>query len=260
MKRIHIVGCGPRSGTTLMAELMIACMNIDAHGVHEDSIHCPPPRGSRIFLTKKPVDILVVEPVLRVCPCLHVIYLLRDPRDMVCSRHGKASDRYWSSLTFWKTYTPHGRRLAGHRRFIAVRYEDLVADPDGVQSQLVERMPFLEKKALFSSFHKMSSPSKDSLDALGGVRPVSVSSVGSWRRHLPRVAGQLRLHGPITEDLIEYGYEKDDSWLGELDGVEPDLSPGHLPEHFHAKALKRVRRFRRLKALGVLFRNCLRRA
>lgn len=67
MKRIHIVGSGPRTGTTLIAKMMIACFEIDLHTEHEDSIYTLPPCKGNIFLTKLPRDILVIEPVLLLC-------------------------------------------------------------------------------------------------------------------------------------------------------------------------------------------------
>jgi hypothetical protein len=35
VKRIHIVGAGPRTGTTLLAESMAACFAIDVFEPHE---------------------------------------------------------------------------------------------------------------------------------------------------------------------------------------------------------------------------------
>lgn len=252
MKRIHIVGCGPRSGTTLMAEMMIACFDIGLHTDHEDSIYRLPSRDTEVFLTKKPGDVAVVEPALRITPNLYVIYMVRDPRDMIVSRHGKASDVYWSGLVFWKNYTPYGRRLQHHPRFITIRYEDLVTRPAEIQRELMARMPFLVKRADFSDYHLRSTPSARSLDALGGVRAISSAGIGNWRRHLPRIAGQLRIHGSISDDLVEYGYEKDDSWQRELDGVEPDLSASHWPERITERRWRRLRIIRYLKAPIVL--------
>jgi len=76
----------------------------------------------------------------------------------------------------------------------------------------------------------VASPAAESLKALGGLRPIDAESIGRWRQHLPRLAGQLSVHGPITRDLIEFGYEPDDGWLAELEAIEPDLSPSHWPE------------------------------
>ncbi len=249
MKRIHIVGCGPRSGTTLLTEAMIACFEIDLYTNHEDRIYTLPSRQTGIYLTKAPQDILLVEPVLRFMTNLHVIYMLRDPRDMIVSRHNKDPDHYWSGLSFWKTYSPYGRELESHPRFITVRYEDLVAKPDQVQNCLMERLPFLKRRTKFSCYHELARPSERSLSALKSVRPISSSSIGNWLNHLPRIAGQLKQHGSITKDLIFYGYEKDGEWEKMLEGIEPDLNESHWPEYFTKKDFKEYLRLRNLKAV-----------
>lgn len=243
MKRIHIVGCSPRSGTTLLAEAMISCFEIDLFESHEASIFRQPAKAGKIYLTKRPGDICVAGHALRVDPDLYVIYMLRDPRDVICSKHGKDSDRYWVGLNAWNNYSCYGRKLQGHKRFMMVRYEELVSDPDGIQTALMERMPFLVGKALFSDYHKTANPSQDSLAALGGVRPISIERTGNWRNHLPRVAGQLLLHDAklLAGDLIEYGYEKDDAWLKALQGVCPDTTPSHWPDRFSRQRMRSIR-------------------
>lgn len=254
MQRIHIVGCGPRTGTTLIAEMMNACFEIDLYTEHEDSIYAQPTRDANIFLTKRPRDILVAGPMLRVMPNLYVIYMLRDPRDMITSKHGKDPERYWASLRYWKTYTPYGRKLQKHPRFITVRYEELVTQPDEVQAYLMQRMWFLKKRARFSRYHELAQPSKEYLDALHGVRPVTPASVGNWRKHLSRVAGQIQKHGAIAQDLIEYGYEPDDSWLKELKDVTLDTSESHWPEYFTKKDLNQRMQGKYLMATFALMR------
>ncbi|MGF1489452.1 MAG: sulfotransferase [Prochloraceae cyanobacterium] len=238
MKRIHIVGAGPRTGTTLMAEMAIACFKIDLYTEHEDNIYTLPSRKAEIFLTKKPRDILVVGPMLWAMPDLYIIYMLRDPRDSITSKHRKDPQRYWAGLRYWKTYTIYGEKLQNHPRFITIRYEDLVTKPDEVQAKLIEKMPFLEKVAPFSRYHEVAKPSDNSLKALGSLRPIGPGSVGKWRKHLPRVAGQLQKHGSIAEDLIKYGYEQDSTWLKELENVTPDLSESRWPEYFTPEELR----------------------
>jgi hypothetical protein len=251
MQRIHIVGCGPRSGTTLITEMMIACFDIDLYTTHEDSLYTPPSNDAKIFLTKNPKDILVVEPALNIMSNLTVIYLVRDPRDMIISKHGKDIKRYWGGLKFWKAYTPYGRKLKDHPNFITVRYEDLVTAPDCVQNNLQKRMKFLIKRAPFSLYHEVAKPSGAALEALRGVRPVSKISVGGWQKHLPRIAGQLQLHGSITRDLIEFGYEKDNTWEKELEGVEPDLRPSHHSEYFSNQDIRKIKQGRYRKSIKM---------
>jgi hypothetical protein len=239
MKRIHIVGTGPRTGTTLLAEMMISCFNIDLSTGHEDSIYVVPVRNADVYLTKAPRDIMVVKPLLRILPELYVICMLRDPRDMIVSKHRNAPDKYWAGLTFWKTYSPFCRKLSSHPRVLVIKYEDLVTRPEEIQNRLIGMMPFLSRRADFSSFDRLASPSTESLDAMGGLRAASSSSIGNWHQHLPRVAGQLKLHGSIAADLIAYGYESDTAWEEELTGVEPDTSPGYWPEHLSSRLLRR---------------------
>jgi len=118
----------------------------------------------------------------------------------------------------------------------------------------MEEMSFLEREAPFSRYHEVVTPSDASQDALKGVRPITPSSVGRWRNHLPRVAGQLKRHGSITNDLIEFGYESDNSWLSELDGVELDLSESALPESFSEEDIKDKLRGRYREAVKAMVR------
>ena len=115
----------------------------------------------------------------------------------------------------------------------------------------MERLPFLEKRAKLSSYHELVKPSEKALRALKSVRPISSSSIGSWLNHLPLIAGQLKQHGSITEDLIFYGYEKDSGWEKMLDGIEPDLSESHWPEYCTKEELRRYLRLINLKAVYV---------
>lgn len=238
MKRIHIVGCSPRSGTTLITEMMIACFDIDRYTQHEDQITKSPPGRGRVYLTKAPKDTMLIGPVLKAMDDLTVIYMIRDPRDLIVSRHGEAPDEYWASLKFWKAYTPFGRELMNHPRFIAIKYEDLVADANAVQQMIMERIPYLNKRYDFTDYHKHHTASEKASKALGGVRAVSGSSIGNWKSHLPRVKQQIKLHGSITADLVEYGYEDSADWERILDDVPDQEFKTHLPEFFDDEELK----------------------
>lgn len=254
-KRIHIVSCGPRTGTTLLAEAMRVCFDIDAYEEHESGMFREPPPGARVYLTKHPAEILRVGPRLRTDSDFNVVYLLRDPRDTITSRHGHAPDQYWAGLRYWKEFTPEGRALRDLPRFTTVRYEDFTRNPDQTQQLLLDALPFLNVVAPFSRYHEVAVPSEDSLKALKSVRPIAPSSVGAWREHLPRVAGQIRIHGSISDDLIEYGYEDDSEWETLLEGVEPDLSPSFHREHFSDWRLKNLRQSRYRLAAKALTRR-----
>lgn len=226
-KHIHIVGCLPRSGTTLMTELMITCFDIDGYTDHEYSIFKEYPFKYQVLCTKKPNDIKRVAYPLTVNPSLFVIYMLRDPRDAIASRSHKnnqSGKKIWGNLHDWLLHQEFANALANDTRFIIVKYEDLVTNPDGVQQQLSSSLPFLRVKAKFSEYHLVANPSKKSEDALGGARPISASSIGNWRNNKPYLKAQLDKYGDISQILIALGYEKDERWLTELDGVIADNS------------------------------------
>jgi len=231
MKRIHITG-SPRSGTTLMLEMMSACFRLDVVGKKEISVlaDLPEPRPDAIACTKNPGELGIVPELLDLDPDQWFIFMVRDPRDVIVSIHRMRPDIYWTNLRLWNFSWDAIRSCRDHERLIIIRYEDLVRAPDMVQDAISRRIPFLKKRLPFSQYHHHSRPSPQSRQAMHGVRPVNDSSIGTWRRHKARVAGQLSLHGPVTDVLIELGYEKDDSWLGQLEGVTPDISPGRWPD------------------------------
>jgi hypothetical protein len=220
----------------LLAEMMANCFLVHAES-KEAPIYSRPAVPVDVYVTKRPQDVLVSRFALRALPNLDVLCMVRDPRDVVVSVHGEDPDRHWATLKFWKTWEPVVQRLQGRRRFTIVRYEDLVCDPDGEQRKLMICLPYLQQQARFSTFDATARPSEQSLDALGGLRPVSPASIGTWRNHLPRIAGQLAQHGSISESLVRHGYERDSSWEAVLDGVTPDLRPSHWAEHYDRKAL-----------------------
>lgn len=229
MKRVHVVGA-PRSGTTLMLELLINGFVVDGFASEEQSVFALDRFDYDVFFSKNPRDVPAAGVLLDKDPDQWFIFMLRDPRDVVVSKHNRAPGRYWANLMQWRRALSEAAPFLGHARFLTIRYETLVANPDSVQERLMTLMPFLELKVAFSVFHKISAPSHQSLQAMRGLRPVSARSIGSWRHHKPRLAGQIKLHGDISKELIHLGYESDSDWLDELIGIVPDTQPGFWPD------------------------------
>lgn len=233
-----------------MLELVRSCFRIDGSSPVERSVLAelpPAPCDDVILVTKAPAETQVIAELLPIDPGLRLVVMMRDPRDMIVSRHGLARDRYWANLRQWREAYDALQGLKNEGRVALLRYEDLVREPDAIQAAMVRRFPFLKPVTRFTEYLERSRPSKQSQVAMGGARPIAADRVGVWRRHKPRVAGQLQIHGSITKELIEFGYERDDRWLAELEGVIPDTTPSHWPEQYPVDERERRARDRAAK-------------
>ncbi|MFN3232706.1 MAG: sulfotransferase family protein [Alphaproteobacteria bacterium] len=227
-RHIHICG-PPRSGTTLLVEMMRSSYEWDWAPAEEIFLReLVKPHEGRC-LTKRPSGGVFARTLLS-HPSIWLIYCIRDPRDVICSVHGMAPDRYWSGFDVWRRLRKPFNKLKSNPKLIAIRYEDLVSDPDKVQQALETQIHWLEPVATFSQYHTRVDPSEQHMLALGTLRAPDTASIGRWRQHLPRVAGQLALHGSIQKELVEEGYEQDEDWLEALEGITPDMSPSFIAD------------------------------
>lgn len=230
-KQVHIVGCSPRSGTTLLYEMMSACFEFDRCYGHETRFNRTTALRGETLLTKRPKDTQFMPDVLAHIEDFWVIYCLRDPRDVIVSKHRIAGDRYYSNLRLWREQHQHAQKMMSHPRCITVRYEDLVTQPDAVQRQLEQAIPWLREVHPFSHYHEHVKLSAQSERAMHGLRSINTDSIGRWRENLPRVAGQIARHGDISDLLIDCGYETNTEWISLLQDVQPDTSPSRYPDH-----------------------------
>lgn len=224
MRRFHITSLSPRSGTTLLFELMSAAYAWEARARHEMALTVEPKQPAKTLLSKHPGDLLLVNQALRHCPELFVIVLVRDPRDIVVSTHKRAPGQYWANLYAFTRNLPRLSVVENHPRVFVLKYEDLVSDPDHVQSKVEAHFGFLKRRAKFSDYTNVAAPSTNAVEALGSLRPISTGSIGAWRRHLPRVKSQEEEFGPMGPVLGKLGYD-DRDWPEILEGVDAD--PGN---------------------------------
>lgn len=254
-KHLHIVACSPRSGTTLLHEAMVTCFKVDKHYDHEVRFNLVSAQSDQLLITKRPKDTMYMPAVIDADPELYVIYVLRDPRDVIVSRHDKERKMYYSNIRLWREMHNFAKSMVGNERFLQVRYEDFVSSPDITQDKIAATFPWLERIHDFSSYHDHAQVSDKSVKAMRGVRPIAPTSIGVWQQHLGRIKGQQMIHGSLTPQLIECGYESSDAWEQALETVEPDFSRSRYPEKAffwtrisqHINALRKVAMYKRLR-------------
>jgi Sulfotransferase family len=254
-RHLHIVACSPRSGTTLLHEAMVTCFRVDRHYDHEIRFNRVAAADGQVVITKRPKDTMYMPGVIDEDPELYVIYLLRDPRDVIVSRHGKDDSLYYSNIRLWRQMHACAKKMFGHERFLVLRYEDFVRDPDGAQAKILEKFPWLERMHAFSEYHEHARVSQKSATAMHGVRPIAPTSVGVWTRYPGRIKAQQLQHGSLSPELIECGYEASADWERVLDGVEPDFSKSLYPEKLRfwrrwaqqLDARRKIAKYRRMR-------------
>ena len=241
-----------------MHEAMVTCFQVDKHYDHEVRFHLVTAQDGEVVVTKRPKDTMYMPTVLDDDPELYVIYLLRDPRDTICSRHGKNREIYYSNIRLWRQMHGYAAQMYGHKRFLQIRYEDLVNDPNQVQREVMEQVPWLVKKYNFSDYHLHAHVSEKSQTAMNSVRPIAPTSVAVWKSNLGRIVAQQLTHGSLTPDLIACGYETDEEWENVLQGISPDKTRSLYPEKLSSwrrisqslDARRKVAKYRRNRGIS----------
>ena len=129
---------------------MVTCFKVDKHYDHEVRFNLVSADDGQILVTKRPKDTMYMPTVIDDDPEIYVIYVMRDPRDVIVSRHAKDKSVYYSNIRLWRQMHACAKQMAGHERFLEIRYEDFVRDPDETQQLITEKIPWLEKIHNFS--------------------------------------------------------------------------------------------------------------
>jgi|SRR5690554_2055685 len=158
---------------------------------------------------KTPLNTLHLNGVDKLLPGARYIYIYRDGVDVVDSYvrsgiykgHSQAAKRWVNSIKAWRKAKD---RLASNR-YVEVRYEDLVKEPEKVINDLIGRL----------LLPKRSTPI-DVLEILGDVtsldhhanatRPPSPNSIGKGRQNIPKDKIQ-NVAKILNKELLSCGYE-----------------------------------------------------
>lgn len=243
---VQLVVCGyPRGGTSLLYNMLSASLE----GFRFEDFEIPAEyRLHRLgnIASKFPLDILNADrwPSLNVHhKRILVIGVVRDPRDVMTSRHPVVPDRYFighdhswwpqnEDFSEWKFDAPG--IIPVHRAlqqmeqeealsFLRVRYEDLVTDPEATQNLLAERFG-LEFDHSFRDFHERRDRLAYRYQGRTAARDPSLvrenkapdpTRAGKWRapEHRARIIEQFTACPELFSVLRNDGYEPDDSWF-----------------------------------------------
>lgn len=182
--------------------------------------------GKARWAEKTPQNIRHLDWILERFPQASIIHIIRDGRDVVCSMR-QHPDWRWSNGGWQKVLVPrsiewYAKRWLGDTaagmawradpRYVEVRYEDLVADPEAVLRTICDGIGVALDAAWLAQVSRRADdvpPDGHAGDVPG--RPdyegaVSSASVGRWREDLTAAERRevVRLCGPRLREL---GYE-----------------------------------------------------
>ncbi len=204
-----------------MMELCWYAYPFSGRSEHEATLFRPVPAGETLYLTKKPPDTIRIERAFLADETVHVVAMIRDPRAVATSRHADFPDVYFSGFRRWLEYLAVIERLSSHPRWLTVRYEDLIADPEAVQQAIESAFPFLERRRDFATYPEGADVPVRAGISLGGARRLDATRSEGWRDHLPRIRDQLDAYPVVADKLVMLGYEPDQAWQACLTGVTP---------------------------------------
>lgn len=84
------------------------------------------PPEARCWCEKTPRNVRYLQNILQHWSESRFINIIRDPRDVLTSRHRNKPDKYWVSLNRWVQDVKAGLEFEDHSRVLTIRYEDLV--------------------------------------------------------------------------------------------------------------------------------------
>lgn len=243
IRRAHIIGCA-RSGTTMLHYAMATFQNVSLHQVESDLRYTPSilqslklcrhPRGSWL-ITKREFGWFEPDAVEELISCIveeniAVILLVRDPRDVLVSRHaGNDDDEFYVNPKRWQKSVAAGDKILHAVQdsvpTLTLRYEDIVLNSDECEARLVQELGFTKNPKLGRLSQLADNMNMTGMQAnpwmkraLHSLRNFDQRSVGAWKLD-PKKAAYLQsmlndqpdVRRSMEEFMNKHGYEYDES-------------------------------------------------
>jgi len=197
-RAIYVQGCA-RSGNTLMRELCVAAFeNAELVKISEKSAECDlqhlidslESSDGRLLVASRnrTTSVYMDLEQLRSHPEIAVVWMLRNPLDVLTSKRRKARNFYVHPYRVTASLNLYNQ-FRDEPQVLSVRYEDLVARPSEVQRQITERFD-LQVSRPFADCHEHFPGFRQNLEALKSIRPIDAKSVEKWKTN-PEYAAYL---------------------------------------------------------------------
>ena len=232
---IIICGCG-RSGTTLLLSILGSHPNIYAipnelavFNEWQDSIcglqkkngarkipridklcrhmitHKIPSEAVR-WCEKTPRNVRFIPEILGYMDNkVKIIHIVRDPRDVLLSRHPRSPERYWIPISRWVADVTFGLDFERHPQVLTVKYEDLVLSYEDSVQKICN---FIEEDCVPQIYDWTDHTNVRKNTAwFGSVKKLDPSSIGKWKKeeHSERVE-EIMSNPDVVRLMKKLGY------------------------------------------------------
>ncbi len=147
--------------------------------------------------------------LLRANPGIRVLWMLRDPRDILTSIHADQPDEFYVKperlITSLKLYD----EFKDEPQIMTIHYEELVSSPNTVQARIAQAFQ-LETVRDFTEGHKYFPHFRQNMRAMHSIRPIDAKSVQKWRvkqEYKEYLETVLKEHPALISLAPNYGYE-----------------------------------------------------
>ncbi len=234
---LHITGCA-RSGTTLLFYVMSAFKKMNLHD-HETNIWSHPNREEIkevkkksewphvIYVTKRPSKWYQEPWLSRTIDFVknsnsRLIYIMRDPRAVLTSRHPLDKKQYYVSPEKWvasmQGYFTIKKELNNHPRFLVIKYEDLIQKHE----QVVEKFKTvlgMELNDNIQSIANLKTNIQNSelknqymIQFMHNLRDFDPASIDRWKnnsqnlKYLEKLLNETRINSELQNIMNEFDY------------------------------------------------------
>ncbi len=182
--------------------------------------------GKSRWIEKTPNTVRAIERVLTWYPNGKFIHVIRDGRDVVCSLRHHPKERVVNgqivqqnpnnpvlkSAQRWVQDTMHGLAFRGHPRYMEVRYEDLVRDPETGFRRVFDFIGEAFEPAVLDPNTQQPTRPGQNLNNAGASSAISARSVGRWKKDLSAKERQdfVDIGGEL---LIALGDVENHDWI-----------------------------------------------
>lgn len=212
IQRILICGCA-RSGNTVMLHLMETGFENVEKNIDGPGNEAFPKKAieGKVVAGKFPKMIRKLDKVMR--DDLGVIYMMRDPRDVLVSKHFLKPNKYWTPPNRWIEAAEIAEDFKDHPNVMLLKYESLVSNPNRVQKHIAQKFG-LEIKRPFAECHKyFDQEDQVNLNTMNGARPLDPSRIGNWKDDPAKkqyAQKMLKQHPEIVTYMKRLGYSTED--------------------------------------------------